>query len=81
MTSSMTSSTTNPSAESQHDVASVFALRFICWKLSADCDDIKADVITAHSISSANSHLLISNCSFLLNDDVTADVIYNLRSS
>ncbi|KZV22355.1 hypothetical protein F511_26073 [Dorcoceras hygrometricum] len=30
MTSLMTSSTTNPSAESQHDVASAFALRFIC---------------------------------------------------
>ncbi|KZV25052.1 hypothetical protein F511_14644 [Dorcoceras hygrometricum] len=30
MTSPMTSSTTNPSAESQHDVASSFALRFVC---------------------------------------------------
>ncbi|KZV44442.1 paired amphipathic helix protein Sin3-like 4-like [Dorcoceras hygrometricum] len=30
MTSPMTSSTSNPSAESQHDVASALALRFIC---------------------------------------------------
>ncbi|KZV42841.1 leucine-rich repeat receptor-like protein kinase [Dorcoceras hygrometricum] len=33
--------------------------------LSADCDDIKADVITADSISCASSQLLIDN-SFLL---------------
>ncbi|KZV24029.1 hypothetical protein F511_26204 [Dorcoceras hygrometricum] len=52
MTSPMTSSTTNPSAESQHDVAS--ALRFAP---SADCDDIKADVITAQSKSSASADL------------------------
>ncbi|KZV53652.1 hypothetical protein F511_39723 [Dorcoceras hygrometricum] len=41
------------SADSKHDVASL--LRFTS---SADCDDIKADVITAHSKTSASSHLL-----------------------
>ncbi|KZV44932.1 hypothetical protein F511_15428 [Dorcoceras hygrometricum] len=58
------------SADSQYDVAS--ALRSTS---SADCDDIKADVITAHSKTSASSHLLNLQLWLLLNDDVTADVI------
>ncbi|KZV16836.1 hypothetical protein F511_37982 [Dorcoceras hygrometricum] len=34
------------------------SLQRLRFTSSADCDDIKADVITAHSISSASSHLL-----------------------
>ncbi|KZV39486.1 hypothetical protein F511_30289 [Dorcoceras hygrometricum] len=34
------------------------SLQLLRFASSADCDDIKADVITAHSIFSASSHLL-----------------------
>ncbi|KZV26018.1 hypothetical protein F511_03891 [Dorcoceras hygrometricum] len=53
MTSSMTSSTLKHLLKL--NTTSLLLLRFAS---SADCDDIKADVITAHSIFSASSHLL-----------------------